>query len=87
MRTSFAITATVEGNLDEVINSRAVSAPSLQEVLDVLGQLAFVAETAAHLHGLERSVPSVHGQGARSDCRPATAHHLNGCDGPITTKP
>jgi hypothetical protein len=56
MRTSFAITATVEGNLDEVINSRAVSAPSLQEVLDVLGQLAFVAETAAHLHGVERSV-------------------------------
>lgn len=58
MRTTYHIAATVEGTLDEVTTAAPATpaAPTLDELLDTLGGLAFIVETVAHLQGKEREL-------------------------------
>lgn len=49
--TRYTIAREVEGPLEDVIKAEAAPVPSLREVLDTMGALAFVVETVAHLQG------------------------------------
>ena len=66
-RISFQINACLEGNLEDLLKhdilgipldvpQEATTAPTLEEVLKVLGEVTFIAETVAHLNGQERAI-------------------------------
>lgn len=63
MKASFHIATQLEGTLGELLahdlNGIPVvmeAPPTLEEVLKVLGDVTFIAETVAHLHGKESSI-------------------------------
>jgi hypothetical protein len=53
IKITYEIVARIEGNIGEVERARVPTAPTLNEVLDVLASLAMVGETVAHLQGKE----------------------------------
>lgn len=56
MKIKYSIVASLEGELGELINAKAPSIPQLAEVLALMGNLAFVVETVAHLQGKEKEL-------------------------------
>lgn len=56
MKIKYEIAATLEGNLDELINAKPVEMPTLTELLATMAELAFIVETVAHLQGKERQL-------------------------------
>jgi len=58
MKITFDIIAKIEGNLGELLaqTSPAPAVPTLAELLETMGQLAFVVETVAHLQGKEKEL-------------------------------
>lgn len=63
MKASFHIITKVEGNLGELLAHELTGTPvvveappSLEDVLKVLGEVTFIAETVAHLQGKESSI-------------------------------
>lgn len=56
MKVSYEISKKVEGTLDEVLAKVEGVPVTLDEVLKVLEDLTFVAETVAHTHKLERAI-------------------------------
>jgi hypothetical protein len=56
MKISYAIHATIEGEMAEVIAAPAPKIPALSDVLASLKELAFIVETVAHLQGKEREL-------------------------------
>lgn len=56
VRVKYSIMATCEGDIAEVLVARVPSAPTLTDVINCLGGLAFIVETVAHLQGKEREL-------------------------------
>jgi hypothetical protein len=56
MKISYMICAEVSGTLDETLNVNPKAPPTIAEVIDALDKLAFVAETVAHMRGMERQI-------------------------------
>lgn len=63
MKASFHIATKLEGTLGEILAHELTGTPvvmeappTLEEVLKVLGDVTFIAETVAHLQGKETSI-------------------------------
>lgn len=56
MKITHFIATSVEGTIDEVIDAGRPDSPTLTELIDVIEKLAFIAETVAHMHHLEKSI-------------------------------
>lgn len=53
----YAINSTLEGPFGQVLRAIPRSdAPTLEELLQTVGELAFIVETVAHLQGKEREL-------------------------------
>ena len=55
-KVSYEIVAVIEGDLDYVMRKPKVDVPDMRAVLDSLNELAFIAETVAHLMGRETTL-------------------------------
>lgn len=62
MRVTHLIATQVEGTIDEIAEAALQmippppAPPTLEEVLQVLGELCFITETVAHLQGQEKAL-------------------------------
>lgn len=56
MKTTYEIHAKHSGTIDEISGKVPAVPYSLQDVLTSLSELAFIAETVAHLRGMEKEI-------------------------------
>lgn len=56
MKVSYAIHATHEGTLDELLDGTPAANVDIKDVIASLKELAFIVETVAHLQGKEAAL-------------------------------